>query len=248
MVELMATKKPGDTCIRTSVTQVMVRKLLFWLLFLLFFFLLGARHFDVAEGVAAVEFADVDADGDPFDSAFLGVLPEGVADGGGAAAVFGDEDVVLGVFLAAEVLLVAVLAGVNHGFDAVFLLHQLEQLVDTLHVEAVGVFALDVEDGDEVELFFLDDLADIGHLLVGRGLGAVDVVEAGKESRLAGLGDVGLVVGVAHRGTLGGLDIDELDIDVAVGGHLGPVDGALEAGDVEILWLKMSSLRWSTLP
>ena len=192
--------------------------------------LLGLGHLDVAQGVVAVEAVEVDIAADAAAMAFLGVLPQGEARGG-IAAIVGDKDVVLGVLLDSEVGLVDALGGVNHGLDAILGLHELQQLVDALHVEAAGVVPFDVKHGDEVLLAFLDHLAHVGHLLVGGGLGAVDVVAADEEAGLAGRLEVGLIVGVLDGGAFGGADVDELDGGVF--GHLGPVDGALELGDVD---------------
>lgn len=192
---------------------------------------LGLGEFDVAEGVMAVELADVHIAADTFHAAALGELPEGVAHRGAAAFVFGDEDVVLAVFLAAEVYLITMLAGVNHRLGAIFLLQELQQFVDTLHIKLAGMIPFDVEHRNQVEVLLLDGLADVGHLLVGRGLGAVDVIEAHQQPRLPGLGDIALIVGVDQRGALGGLDVDELD--GAVGSHLGPIHSALKLGDID---------------
>lgn len=178
----------------------------------------------------AVEAVEVDVATDAADMAGLGVLPEGEARGG-IAAVVGDEDVVLGVFLAGEVGLVDLLGGVDHRLHAVFSLHQLEQLVDARHVEAARVVPFDVEHGDEVLLALLDHLLEIAELLVGGGLAAVQVVASHQETRLLCLGEVGLVEGVLDGGALGGLDVDELDGGVL--GYLGPVDGTLELGDID---------------
>ena len=187
-----------------------------------------------------MEAVEVDKAADAVAMAFLGVLPEGEARGG-IAAIVGDEDVVLGVFLGGEVGLVDTLGGVDHGLDAVLRLHELEQLVDTLHVEASGMVPFDVEHGDEVLLAFLDHLAHVAHLLVGGGLGTVDVVAADQQACFLGLGEVGLVVGVLDGGAFGGADVDELDGGVF--GHLGPVDGALELGDVDAAGAHLSGCR-----
>lgn len=179
--------------------------------------------------MVAVEVADVDTAVDATDVPGLGVLPEGVAHGGGTAVV-GDEDVVLTVFLSGEVSLVEPLAGVDHRLDTIVAFHELENFVDTLHIEAVHMMSLDVEDRDKVLFFLFDHLAEVRHLLVGSGLTAIEVIAADKETCLASFGNIILVEGILDGGTLRRFDVDEFYRRVLR--HLGPVDGALKLGDI----------------
>ena len=80
------------------------------------------RHENVVEAVLLMEFAEVHITPDAADATRLGMLPEGVANRGGAMVV-GYEDVVGAIAFAGEVFVVDLLASVYHGLGAVFLLH-----------------------------------------------------------------------------------------------------------------------------
>ena len=87
----------------------------------LLFAMLG--HEDVVKAVLFVEFVEIHVALYATDTSFCRVLPQGVADGGGAMIV-GYEDMVGAVAFASEVLVVDLLAGVYHGLGTVFLFHQ----------------------------------------------------------------------------------------------------------------------------
>lgn len=72
--------------------------------------------------MVAVEVADVDTAVDATNVPRLSVLPQGITHRR-RAAVVGDKDMVLLIFLAREMKFIDLLAGINHGFYSVLFLH-----------------------------------------------------------------------------------------------------------------------------
>lgn len=142
-------------------------------------------HKDVVEAVLLVELAEVYVALDAADAACGGVLPQGVADGGGAMVV-GYEDVIGTVPFAREMFVVDFLASVYHGFDTIFLLHEFEEFVDACHVKPTAVMPFDVEDGDEVLFLFDYDGLVVGKLSIRRGLAAINMIAPDINIVLAG--------------------------------------------------------------
>ena len=196
------------------------------------FLSLFLRHLYLVEAVIFVKLIEVNIAGDAFDAACLGMLPESEA-GGGIAAVVGDEDVVVLVFLAAEMLPVDLLAGVDKRLHAVLQLHEFENLVDTGDIKVPSVALLDVENRDEILLGFLHHLLEVAELLVGGGLLAVEMITSHKDASGTGAVDIALVHRVLDGCAFGGFDVGELDL--AGGFHLAPVDNTLELRNVYTL-------------
>ena len=154
-------------------------------------------HKDVVEAVLLVELAEVDIALDAADATCGGVLPQGVADGGGAMVV-GYKDVIGTVSFAREMFVVYLLAGINHRFDTIFLLHEFEEFVDACHIETPAVMSFDVEDGDEVLFLLCHHRLEVGKLGVCRGLTAIYMIAPNLYIVLTGRINIGLIIGVFY--------------------------------------------------
>ena len=129
---------------------------------------------DVAQGRAVVEFVQVHMAGYSGHSPFLGELPDIVlprtVEIGRGLAVAGDEDEVF-VELGCQHLVVETVLAVEQGILAVFLLHQLHELVETLlkvaATEAPHARLLHIDHGQEVLLAFLHMASEMLKLFLG---------------------------------------------------------------------------------
>ena len=202
------------------------------MLLLLCVSVLGLRlgHSDVAEGSTPMEAAEVYVAADASAMACGGVLPKGKVHPR-VATIVGDEEVVFAVALPPKVASVDAFAGVDHWFYTIFLFHQFEKFVYTFHVEVACTACLYIKYWYKVLLGFLHHFSDVGHLLVGGGAVAVDVVASSEQSCFAGVGEVGGIALVLQGGSFGGFDVDEAY--GAVASHFGSVDVALVARDVD---------------
>lgn len=194
--------------------------------------LIGFRfgQFDIVEAFVFMEFVEVDRAFDAGYASCLGMLPNGES-GRWISGIIGYENLVVGIFLSTEMVPIDLFAGINDWFYTVFQLHELENLIDAGLVQVASMNFLDIEDGDEVLLAFLDYCLEVGKLLIGGCFSAIEVVAANEESCFFCVFDIGFVVGVLNGGAFGSFDVDKFNC--LVGSDLGPVDGTLVFRDID---------------
>ena len=182
-------------------------------------------------------------------NARLAVLPDGVlafpVDLGLAARVAPDVEVVF-VEMGGQVLVVKSHGAINHGLHAIVPLDEVAELahaVDELAARPVTAH-LNVKHGDEVLDGFEGILREVLKLGIdGRCRGDI-VIASHEQAIVPGLGDVGGVMRRAVGSPLGSLDVDEADVLVTA--HLGPIDDALMARDVDAVITGLGVARGHT--
>ena len=131
--------------------------------------------------------------------------------------------------------------GIDNGFDAIVMLHDVEPLDDGRTKLLVGLILglmLHIEHWGQVAILEFHGVDEVPGLLFGGGVDAIEVVGASGKAVLARLIEIISEVLIGLGGTLGGFDHDKADgalVDGAIVLEFVPVDATLMVGDVDTM-------------
>ena len=159
---------------------------------------------------------------------FVGILPNGVARGREFEFVADNEHVVGGVALQTKVFEIGLLGSHNHRFNAVSLLEELKEHVETFDIDIERTVGNHIDHRREVEVMATDGSLEVVELTLSRIVTVVAVNGTNGHAYLMSLSEVECTATIRNGGTSSSHNIDKFEVVGLVDGR--PVDSVLRFG------------------